>query len=256
MLALKDLALYAKKYKTNQSVVYREFIQLVFLKEFYSLDWSDKVFFKGGTAIRLLFDGARFSEDLDFTVAIDKEKFDIKINNFWKYLEKTYGWGIKKRKTFIGEKYLLTVSRSEYNYDLFINLDFSFREKVLCPDKSIIKTDYPVVFTSFVHHLSKEEILAEKIRAIMTRKKGRDIYDLWFLLNMGIQFDNKLVLEKFSYYKIVDFDKDKLLDRVIGFSKNQFELDLRPFVSINEREKLAGFFDYILAYIKEFLVKV
>jgi len=251
MLDLKDIDLYAKKFKINQSVVYREFIQLVFLKEFYSQNWSDGIFFKGGTAIRLVFDGSRFSEDLDFTVMLGDDDFEIQINKFWKYLEKTYGWSIKKRKAMMGKNYLLTVLRENESYSLFINLDFSFREKVLCPDKSVIKTEYPVIFTSFVAHLSKEEVLAEKIRAIMTREKGRDIYDLWFLLNMGTEIKDDLVLEKLGYYKIEEFDKEKLLDRVSGFSKSQFVLDLKPFVPINQRDRLPELYDFVVEFIKQ-----
>lgn len=254
MLDLKDIDLYAKKFKISQNVVYREFIQLVFLKEFYSQNWSDGIFFKGGTAIRLVFSGSRFSEDLDFTVMLSNGDFEIQINKFWKYLEKTYGWSIKERKTMVGKNFLLTVVKENKSYSLFINLDFSFREKVLCPDKSVIKTDYPVVFTSFIHHLSKEEVLAEKIRAIMTRQKGRDIYDLWFLLDMGVEIKNELVLEKLGYYKIEEFDKEKLLDRISSFSKSQFVLDLKPFVPISQRDRLAEFYDFVLAFVSEKLI--
>jgi len=253
MLNLTELDIYAKKFKINQSVVYREFIQLVFLKEFYSLNWTDQVFFKGGTCIRLLFGGSRFSEDLDFTVMLDKDVFELKVGNFWNYLEKTYGWHIKKRKTIVGEKHLLTVNEKRLNYSIFINLDFSFREEVNCPDKSILKTEYPVVFTSFVHHLSKEEILAEKIRATMTREKGRDIYDLWFLLNIGVKIRDDLVIKKLGYYKIDEFSGNNLIDRINKFPKKQFVLDLRPFVPINQRGQLEEFYDYVLAFIKKSL---
>ena len=44
------------------------------------------------------------------------------------------------------------------------DLDFSFREKVFQPSKSTFDTVYPVIFTSFIYHLSSEEICAEKIR--------------------------------------------------------------------------------------------
>lgn len=251
MLDLKEIDLYAKKFKINQSVVYREFIQLVFLKEFYSQNWSEGIFFKGGTAIRLVFDGSRFSEDLDFTVMLNSEDFEIQINKFWKYLEKTYGWTIKIRKTMVDKSYLLTVIKENKSYSLFINLDFSFREKVLSPDQSVIKTEYPVIFTSFIHHLSKEEVLAEKIRAIMTREKGRDIYDLWYLLNIGTEMNEIYILEKLKYYKIAKFSKNDLLSRISNFSKSDFVLDLKPFVPINQRDRLSEFYDFVVEFIKQ-----
>lgn len=250
MLNFKELDLQAKKLGINQTVVYREFVQLVFLKEFYNLPWSSKVFFKGGTSIRLLFGGSRFSEDLDFTVMMDKQDFEMKVGEFWQYLEKTYGWSIKKRKTLAaGETYLLTVKEVGLTYGIFINLDFSFREKVLRSDKSIIKTDYSVIFSSFIHHLAKEEILAEKIRAVMTREKGRDIYDLWFLLSLGVKIENELVLKKLEYYRISDFNKEDLVDRISHFPKAQFLMDLKPFIPDGQRNQLGDFFEYVLSFL-------
>lgn len=81
------------------------------------------------------------------------------------------------------------------------------------PTKSTISTNYPIIFTSFINHLSGDEIVAEKVRAIMTREKGRDIYDLWFLLNKNILIDNNLVEEKLKYYDISKFEKEKLIEK-------------------------------------------
>ena len=67
---LQDLS---KKYKTNLTVVAREYLQLLFLQSFYDIPDSERVFFKGGTAIHFLMDGFRFSEDLDFTVELPEE---------------------------------------------------------------------------------------------------------------------------------------------------------------------------------------
>ena len=134
-------------------------------------------------------------------------------------------------------------------YKTFINLDFSFREKVFVPEKSIIKADYPIIFTSFVHHLSKDEIFAEKIRAILTRTKGRDLYDIWFLLNQGAKLDKNLVREKLKYYNLEKVEKKDILKKIERFSKKDFILDLRPFVSIDKREHLANLFDFIREYL-------
>ena len=100
---------------------------------------------------------------------------------------------MKRRESLGGRKFLLTVAHKDSNLKTFISLDFSFREKVSMPDKSFLDTDYPVLFTNYIHHLSKEEIFAEKIRALISRKQGRDLYDLWFLLNKGVDIKTELV---------------------------------------------------------------
>lgn len=256
MLSYSQIKEFSKLSKTNESVVIREYIQTIFLKELYSEKFSKKVFFKGGTAIRLVFNGSRFSEDLDFTVMENLVEFELVLKVFFEKLNKLYGFSFKKRETVSnGLKYLLTASLEAVDYKIFINLDFSFREKVLRQTKSIIKTDYPIIFTVFVNHLSINEIVAEKVRAIMTREKGRDIYDLWFLLNKNAIIEKELVEEKLKYYKINKFDPKELMDRVAAFSRSQFIIDLKPFVPMNEREKLGDLFDYILAFLKKELEK-
>lgn len=251
MLSFVQIKDFSKLFKINESVVIREYLQTLFLKELYEEKYSQNIFFKGGTAIRLVFNGSRFSEDLDFTVMGSQREFENFLENFFKKLSKLYNFSFRKKETIAGLKYLLTASLGIVDYKTFINLDFSFREKVLKPTKSVITTEYPIVFTSFVNHLSAEEIVAEKVRAIMTREKGRDIYDLWFLLSKNIVIDKKLVEEKLKYYKINKFDAEQLINRITSFSKEQFILDLKPFVPINEREKLEYFFDYTIAFLKK-----
>ena len=254
MLTINQVKELSKLQKINESVVIREYIQLLFLKELYEENYSEHIFFKGGTAIRLILGGKRFSEDLDFTVQINRESFNLFINKFFKKLAKLYSFNFKKRKTILGERYLLTSDFKISNYKIFVNLDYSFKEKVSRPAKAIIATVYPVIFTSYVNYMSQEEILAEKIRAIMTRDKGRDIYDLWFLLNKNVPVTDNLVIEKLAYYNIRDFSPDQLVAKIEKFSKEKFILDLRPFVPTNEREKLAYFFDYIISFLKKILI--
>ncbi|MFC1710146.1 nucleotidyl transferase AbiEii/AbiGii toxin family protein [Patescibacteria group bacterium] len=65
--------------------------------------------------------------------------------------------------------------------------DFSRRETILEPKTSPIETTLPIGAVSLINHLSEREILAEKIRAIYSRKKGRDLFDLWYLLSKKVK---------------------------------------------------------------------
>lgn len=241
----------AKKNKINETVVFREYLQLFFLSELYSKKESRKIFFKGGTALHLIYKAPRFSEDLDFTVELTEKSFLNFTARLFKELERKENIEIKEKKAVAGKRFLLTAQPSVLPYKTFVNLDFSFREKVLQPQKSIIDTDFPVVFTSYIYHLSKEEIFAEKIRALMTRKRGRDLYDLWYLMAQGAQVDKDMVKEKLKYYHLEKINKDKILKKIEEFSEKDFVLDVRPFVAANEREKLPEFFSYIKDYLRE-----
>lgn len=244
---IRDLAL---KYKINETVIVREYYQLLFLSKLYSLTKSGKFFFKGGTAIHLLFGATRFSEDLDFTVDLNEKEFNPFIIKIFKSLEREEEVSFKPRKTITGKRFLMTANPAHFSFKIFINLDFSFREKILNPKKSTIISDYPVIFTSFIYHPSKEEIFAEKIRALFTRNKGRDLYDLWFLVNQEVRIDNELIREKLKYYGLGSVDRQDILKKVDSISSSGFVLDLRPFLPINERERLPKMFDYVKEFLK------
>lgn len=251
MITRDQVSLLAKKHQINETTIFREYLQLLFLSKFYSFSESRKVFFKGGTALHLIYKAPRFSEDLDFTVGLEEKRFLTFIERVFQKASQEIDVDFKERKTVTGKRFLLTAHPSVLPYKTFINLDFSFREKVLDPRKSIIETDYPVLFASYVYHLSKEEIFAEKIRAILTREKGRDIYDLWFLLNRGVIINSKLIREKLRYYHLKKIETKKILQKIEQFPEKKFIQDLRPFVPVSERNKLPQFF----AYLKDYLEK-
>ena len=57
----------ARKYQTSRDNVAREYCQHLFLSKFYQQEQAEKILFKGGTALRILWQSPRFSEDLDFS---------------------------------------------------------------------------------------------------------------------------------------------------------------------------------------------
>jgi len=240
-----------KKNKINETVIFREYLQLFFLNELYSQKQSKDIFFKGGTALHLIYKSPRFSEDLDFTVELGKKEFLDFVQKLFASLSKKEAVTFKEKKSIAGKTFLLTADLSVLPYKTFINLDFSFREKVIDPQKSIIDTNFPVIFTSYIYHLSKEEIFAEKIRALLTRAKGRDLYDLWYLTTQGAFLKKELIKKKLKYYQLENIDKEDMLKKVKSFSKKDFVLDLRPLVPIDERNKLESFFDYIQDYLEK-----
>lgn len=249
MITKGQLTLLTGKFKTNESTVLREYLQLIFLNTLYSFPDSHNIIFKGGTAIHLIFGASRFSEDLDFAVQMDLVNFEKFIFRVFSSLEPE-GFKFKPRKTIAGKRYLMSNNIPGSKQQLFINLDFSFREKVFEIQNSSITTPLPIVFTSRVCHMSQSEIYAEKIRAILNRQKGRDLYDLWYLCAKGTKIDLVMLQSKLDYYKQT-YSKNNVLKKVSAFDKNQFIFDLRPFVTLGERDKMGNLFDYIQIYLKE-----
>lgn len=250
MLTKEQLQELSKKKKTNEYVVSREFLQILLLKELFSNSFSEKVYFKGGTCIRLMYGGSRFSEDLDFTVGINEEDFEKEIGRFFKRMSNIYPVQFKKKESVSGRTYLATIKTDFLKQKVYIKLDFSFREEILQPVQKIVeKNEYPIIFKSFVNCLSLDEIFAEKIRAFLSREKYRDVYDLWVLLELGAKYRKKLVDSKLAYYDF-EYSKEDILGRIESLSKDEFITELRPFVLINEREGLGDLFEYICEYLK------
>ncbi len=54
------------KNQTSEQNVAREYCQHLFLSYLYKRAGAEKLLFKGGTALRVIFKSPRFSEDLDF----------------------------------------------------------------------------------------------------------------------------------------------------------------------------------------------
>ena len=255
MITLDQIKAFSKKYRINQTLIYREYLQLLWLSNFYKFEESSQVFFKGGTAIHLIYKAPRFSEDLDFTVQISQNDLKNLVERTFKEVSREAQIEIKERKVLAGKTFLLTDLSSVLNFKAFVKLDFSFREKVLKPSKSTLETGYPVLFTTFIHHLTKEEILAEKMRAITTREKGRDLYDLWYLLTQGTKINDTLIKEKLMYYKLGSLTNKDILEKALMFDKKKFINDLSPFIPEDERPRLPELFEVIINYLKIKLTK-
>jgi predicted nucleotidyltransferase component of viral defense system len=72
--------------------------------------------------------------------------------------------------------------------------------------------------------LNKVEVLAEKIRALSSRTKGRDLYDVWFLLKNGVTPDRELFARKMSI-----MNREPVVD--LSVSEKDFVNDLRILLS-------------------------
>lgn len=190
--------------------------------------------FKGGTCLQKVYGLNRFSEDLDFTLIKRKDiqkisekimfslsLIDVKIAS--KEVEE-YGNEINVRIKFIGPLY--NGSKESLCYIL---LNFSLRERVILPLKRVLILPVYREIPSFdVFSMEKEEIFGEKIRAIMTRNKARDVYDLWFLLECGAGIDLQIIAKKLSLYKI-KFDIGEFEKKL--FEKEKlWKSDLKPLI--------------------------
>jgi len=217
--------------------IYREYLQLLFLKYLYSQIESRKIYFKGGTALRFLYDSFRFSEDLDFTSLVSEKKITYLIQKAIRALNKEATGVVFKKIESIADSFSgkIILNISGFKFPLTIRLDFSLREKpILAGESSFIETILPVGPYPQVLHFKKKELLAEKVRAILTRNRGRDIFDLWFLFSKKVPLDWNLINKKMDFYN-KKATPETLTIVVKDFPQNEIKTDLTRFLPLSHR---------------------
>lgn len=216
--------------------VLREYVQISFLDKLYSYPESKKIVFKGGTAIRFFLNSPRFSEDLDFTTSLNDKEISEITNKTALSIKKSVGEiGVKDVKSIVGTTKKLYFQSELSKQPLTIKLDFSKRSDVLKTKIGIIKTNLPIITTAPIIYMDPEEILAEKTRAILTRKKGRDLYDIWFLIHQGYKLNPEFVEQKLSLYK-EEYHPKKILAVIKNWDNKTLFDDINKFLSIKDRQ--------------------
>jgi len=192
MLSLVEIEKYypenIRAFKRN---LLREYLQYKILQIIFDSKYANKLSFLGGTALRIIHDNARFSEDLDFdNFGLKKKEFE-EISKLVKKKLDLDGYEVEVRNVFKGAyrcyvkipKLLFDSGLSGYEEEkILIQLDTASHGFRYVPEKVILnKFD---VFTE-INVTSLDIVLSQKIFAIFNRKvpKGRDFYDAVFLLS-------------------------------------------------------------------------
>jgi len=250
MLDQTTLKTLAQSKEIDQFSLYREYLQIRFLNEFYKNKLLTQTYFKGGTALRLIFASSRFSEDLDFTTLIPIQTIQQLLTTTTRQLKSEFPkLTIKKLTTLQGYSAKLYIPISFASQPLTIKLDFSTRESVQEPMTSPLTTDLPITGINLVEHLSAKELLAEKVRAILHRSKGRDLFDLWFLLHKKTDFDSNFIQKKLSLYA-ESYNHQKLINTVQTFDQKKLDQDLNCFLPRSERKIIPELKRLILLQLK------
>lgn len=196
----------ADRIGSGRVAVEKDFVISVILLLIHELPefsrYSDKMVFRGGTCIKKVFypDETRFSEDLDFMgLTLEESK---------SFLEATNG--------LIGRNLgVTTFDRTETEYENARGLDFVLYYTSVLQQRNHItfnlSTSSPIEQSSrmkvrvapyfsespTVLALGINEILAEKMRALLQRRQPRDVFDVWFLIEKkGIKLDMNLLRKK------------------------------------------------------------
>lgn len=183
----------------------REYLQARLLGVLQGAGAMMPLAFHGGTALRFLFDSARYSEDLDFALERDPSRYDFRL-----YLE-----AIRKALQAEGYTIELKVNDRKTVHSAFVRFPGLLYELNLSPHRSEVLAvklevdtrppagallDTTIVRRHLVLHLQhhdKASLLAGKLHASLQRPflKGRDVYDLmWYLSDPTWPLPNLVLL--------------------------------------------------------------
>lgn len=183
MLSIKNLEKFTSQAQTSIENVVREYCQHLFLSYLYKQPGSEKMLFKGGTALRIIFKSPRFSEDLDFTGAnITRTEIEEIFLDALKDMANTgIEVDLEEGKPTSGG-YLGIAKFRAYEKTIEIRIEVSLRRgRKTNVTRALIDNEYIPAYTLI--HLPVEEIIKGKLDALFARKKPRDFYDYFFLLS-------------------------------------------------------------------------
>lgn len=196
----------------------KDYVITIVLSKLAGEEFSKELAFKGGTAIKkVYFQNSRFSEDLDFTCQTRET-----LNKLKKFLKEEienrkieciqFGKIAKIEKREKSAK--ITLSYLDISaHQQSLNFDLSLRETVSLPlneMKLLEEYDQP---TTRIHAMHLTEIMAEKIRALLTRSVPRDLYDIWFLSTKHVEINPSLVEKKLAFYE-EKFETKKVIKKI------------------------------------------
>lgn len=154
----------------------------------YFIKDVDDIYLKGGTAVNKLFlEYRRLSEDLDFTSRRDPKEVVREVEKV-----------ISDKKGFVRLEEVSSVDnytrakvfyKSYFQEEAAIILDINGRASLHLETEEIdLPNFYDLDFK--VKTVNRKEILAEKVRALITRNQPRDYYDVYFLVKEeGVDWD-------------------------------------------------------------------
>lgn len=174
-----------------QKYMLKEYIQLSILDFLSTTPYIQKIVFIGGTNLRLVKGIDRFSEDLDFDCKdFSKDEFIAMTDSIFQFLKRS---GLRVEVNDKENNRLKAYRRNFHFPEFLFDLGLSghreerFLIKIECQDQQITYKPEMVNIKGcgfyFPFLVPSDEVLCSmKISAMLSRQKGRDFYDVMFLL--------------------------------------------------------------------------
>ena len=220
--------------------------------------------FRGGTALNKLFlnPAARFSEDLDFV-----QLKSAPIGTTLDAIKQCMGWFLKdstqkQPRTNIGRggvKILYTFATIDGTATGKLKIEINTKEHFnVAPLKLAnfaTSSDYFKGKTTIATY-SLEELMGTKLRALFQRRKGRDLFDIWYVLSQGLVDIKKVVaiFHAYNAYNGIKITNKLFRENMLNKQNNtDFRADIRLLLSPKAPYDFDVAFDYVLKKVLPFI---
>ncbi len=162
--------------------ILREEAEMIILNELAQNKIGQQIVFYGGTALRLVYNSPRFSEDIDLL-----QIKPIKLTDFKKFLteliDKQNNWkltDIKNKRQTMFALINLNDEKLKHNFSIKIEIHKPAKKVKLKTNLAMI-TSPTIIFQPLLLVPTLLELKNLKLSALHNRQKGRDIFDLWYI---------------------------------------------------------------------------
>ncbi|HOU14973.1 MAG TPA: nucleotidyl transferase AbiEii/AbiGii toxin family protein [Anaerolineae bacterium] len=239
MITVETIRALAAQFQTTELNVRREYFQHLFLSYFYQQPLTDQIYFTGGTALRVLYNSPRFSEDLDFSSCVlDIHTLEgIVVDTLAEIARENIEVDVAESKITSGG-YLAIIAFAGSDMPVSVKLEISLREGEKRGEVVTIVSEFIPAY--IIISLAREQLIEEKIQALLFRQKACDFYDLYFLLRANL---------------VRPGERDALPQALetVKQSKIDFEQELKEFLPRNHRAILRGFQTTLAREIERFV---
>jgi predicted nucleotidyltransferase component of viral defense system len=225
----------------------KEGLQDKILEFIYNSTSFNKLIFTGGTCLRKVYGLNRLSEDLDFDYS-SSDGFDL--NNFAKQVQDNF----KINTKLSGNRQTVFL---KFPNDIFLRCDFSVADTksteviqsvIMAANKQFFVSSYilPVLFANKIDAFLNRNFFKGKFQKIPF--KGRDVYDLFWLLQLSAKSGYTLKPD----FSRLDGDVKKKVIQKIGLIDTKFVYeDLYPLIDDQNflDQFLSGFAKSIVSQI-------
>jgi len=237
MISREAITEAATKYHTRDINIAREYVQHLFLNFLYKKRDSEHLLFKGGTALRVVYKSPRFSEDLDFSsfsltakqiedlfmsALSDIERLGLPIKLHEKSHETSGG--------YYGEAEVMV-----YEHSITLEINVNAKNETVGGEYKSIHGDFAPNYG--LQMLPEKLLVQEKLQALMSRRKPRDFYDLYFMLRAGL----------------ISLEQRPLLSQILPIVETadiDFRQELEVFLPRDQQSLIRDFKNNLIAEIK------